>query len=129
MDAAMTALKPGGRLVANAVTLEMEAMLLALQARAWRPPDPHRRLARRPGRLHAGLARGHAGHAMVVGKAVIVAGIGSRKGVTASEVLAAIDAALAAHGLGRDALTALATTDFKRDETGIFEAGERLGWN
>ena len=30
---------------------------------------------------------------------MIVAGIGSRKGVTAEEVLAAIDAALASHGL------------------------------
>jgi precorrin-6B C5,15-methyltransferase / cobalt-precorrin-6B C5,C15-methyltransferase len=33
MDAAMSALKPGGRLVANGVTLEMEAMLLGLHAR------------------------------------------------------------------------------------------------
>ena len=33
MDAAMEALKPGGRLVANAVTLEMEAVLLSLHAR------------------------------------------------------------------------------------------------
>lgn len=33
MDAAMDALKSGGRLVANAVTLEMEAVLLALHAR------------------------------------------------------------------------------------------------
>jgi precorrin-6Y C5,15-methyltransferase (decarboxylating) len=32
-DAAVKALKPGGRLVANAVTLEMEAVLLAAQAR------------------------------------------------------------------------------------------------
>ncbi|QQR38023.1 precorrin-6y C5,15-methyltransferase (decarboxylating) subunit CbiE [Devosia rhizoryzae] len=32
MEAAMTALRPNGRLVANAVTLEMEAVLLALQA-------------------------------------------------------------------------------------------------
>lgn len=32
METAMTALKPGGRLVANAVTLEMEQVLLALQA-------------------------------------------------------------------------------------------------
>ncbi|WP_159588660.1 precorrin-6y C5,15-methyltransferase (decarboxylating) subunit CbiE [Chelativorans xinjiangense] len=32
-DAAMTALKPGGRMVANAVTLEMEAVLLRLHAR------------------------------------------------------------------------------------------------
>lgn len=31
-DAAVTALKPGGRLVANAVTLEMEALLLSLHA-------------------------------------------------------------------------------------------------
>ena len=33
MDAAIDALKPGGRLVANAVTLEMETVLLALYAR------------------------------------------------------------------------------------------------
>lgn len=33
MDAALDALKPGGRLVANAVTLETEALLLALHAR------------------------------------------------------------------------------------------------
>jgi len=33
MDAAISALKPGGRLVANGVTLEMEAVLLGLQAR------------------------------------------------------------------------------------------------
>ncbi|SFB53901.1 precorrin-6Y C5,15-methyltransferase (decarboxylating) [Rhizobium sp. NFR07] len=32
-DAALEALKPGGRLVANAVTLEMEAVLLAAQAK------------------------------------------------------------------------------------------------
>lgn len=33
LDAALAALKPGGRLVANAVTLEMEAVLLSAQAR------------------------------------------------------------------------------------------------
>jgi precorrin-6Y C5,15-methyltransferase (decarboxylating) len=33
MDAAIAALKPGGRLVANSVTLEMEAVLLVLHAR------------------------------------------------------------------------------------------------
>lgn len=33
MEAVIDALKPGGRLVANAVTLEMEAVLLALQSR------------------------------------------------------------------------------------------------
>ena len=33
LDAAITALRPGGRLVANAVTLELEALLLAKQAK------------------------------------------------------------------------------------------------
>lgn len=33
MQAGITAVKPGGRLVANAITLEMEALLLACQAR------------------------------------------------------------------------------------------------
>lgn len=33
LDAALSALKPGGRLVANAVTLELEAMLIDLHAR------------------------------------------------------------------------------------------------
>ena len=48
---------------------------------------------------------------------MIVAGIGSRKGVAANEVLAAIDAALAAHGLALTALIdALATAELKRDE-------------
>ena len=64
---------------------------------------------------------------MVVGKAVIVAGIGSRKGVTAGEVLAAIDAALAAHGLQREDLALLATAELKRDEAGVREAAEALG--
>lgn len=58
---------------------------------------------------------------------MIVAGIGSRKGVSAEEVLSAVQAALAQHGLTRDDLCALATTGFKREETGIFSAAERLG--
>ena len=40
---------------------------------------------------------------------MIVAGIGSRKGVAAADVLAAIDAALAAHGLTRGQIDRLAT--------------------
>ena len=54
----------------------------------------HRGVARRAGRRDAWLAAGDAGHAMVVGEAMIVAGIGCRKGVAAADVLAAIDAAL-----------------------------------
>jgi cobalt-precorrin 5A hydrolase len=64
---------------------------------------------------------------MVVGEAMIVAGIGCRRGVTKRDVLAAIEAALEAHGLALGALSALATTDFKRDEEAIFAAGEALG--
>ena len=94
MDAAIEALPPGGRLVANAVTLEMEALLLAQACRARRRTDPDRHCARRAGRLDAGLAAGHAGHAMGLAKTMIVAGIGCRKGVRDAEVLAAIEAAL-----------------------------------
>jgi cobalt-precorrin 5A hydrolase len=64
---------------------------------------------------------------MVVGEAVIVAGIGSRKGVTAEEVLAAIDAALASHGLRRGDLDRLATVSAKTGETGLRAAGAALG--
>jgi cobalt-precorrin 5A hydrolase len=63
---------------------------------------------------------------MVMGKAMIVAGIGSRKGVTAAQVLAAIDAALAAHGLKREELTLVATAELKRGEAGLLEAGSAL---
>ena len=42
---------------------------------------------------------------------MIVAGIGCRKGATAEEIDAAIEAALAETGQTRTALTALATSD------------------
>jgi len=58
---------------------------------------------------------------------MIVAGIGSKKGVGAAEVVAAVEAALREHGLERSALAMLATTKFKRGEAGIFEAGEMMG--
>jgi cobalt-precorrin 5A hydrolase len=57
------------------------------------------------------------------GEAVIVAGIGSRKGVSADEVVAAIEAALQEHGMTRPALSMLATARMKQDETGIIAAG------
>ncbi|PDQ17327.1 cobalamin biosynthesis protein CbiG [Mesorhizobium sanjuanii] len=58
---------------------------------------------------------------------MMVAGIGSRKGVSAGEVLAAVETALEAHGLAMTALSALATTEFKRNEEAIFAAGRELG--
>jgi len=58
---------------------------------------------------------------------MIVAGIGSRKGVTAAEVLAAIDAALAAHRLTRGDLALLATAELKASEPGLHDAASVLG--
>ena len=57
---------------------------------------------------------------------MIVAGIGSRRGVSATEVIAAIDAALKEHGLTRPALSMLATAHMKQDEAGIIAAGGTL---
>lgn len=62
---------------------------------------------------------------MVVGEAMRVAGLGSRHGVSAAEVLAAVAAARAAFGaLGLDALAALPA---KAAEPGFAEAARRLG--
>lgn len=53
---------------------------------------------------------------------MIVAGIGSKKGVSAAEVIAAVDAALKKHRMQRSGLTVLATASLKRDEVGIIAA-------
>lgn len=57
---------------------------------------------------------------------MMVAGIGSRKGVSAMDVLAAIETALEAHGLAMTALSALATASLKQDKQAIFSAGREL---
>ncbi|TIP14653.1 cobalamin biosynthesis protein [Mesorhizobium sp.] len=57
---------------------------------------------------------------------MMVAGIGSRKGVSQQDVLAAIETALEAHGLALTALSALATASLKQDEPAIFSAGREL---
>jgi cobalt-precorrin 5A hydrolase len=56
---------------------------------------------------------------------VIVAGIGCRKGVGAPAVLAAVAAALDHYRVAR--LDALAAPDFKRRESGLLVAAQRLG--
>lgn len=58
---------------------------------------------------------------------MIVAGIGCRKDVSASEVLAAIESALSSHNLGAKSLGALATASLKRDEAGILTASKKMG--
>ncbi|MCA0046573.1 cobalamin biosynthesis protein [Mesorhizobium sp. B283B1A] len=57
---------------------------------------------------------------------MIVAGIGSRKGVSIEDVLAAIETALETHGLAMTALSALATATLKKDEDAIAAAGRAL---
>ena len=58
---------------------------------------------------------------------MIVAGIGSRKGVAVSEVVAAIEAALAEYCIEHGELAMLATVRMKQDEAGILAAGGALG--
>ncbi len=57
---------------------------------------------------------------------MMVAGIGSRKGVHVEDVLAAIETALETHGLAMTALSALATTALKEDEEAIAATGRAL---
>jgi cobalt-precorrin 5A hydrolase len=64
---------------------------------------------------------------MDLGEDMIVAGIGCRKGATAKEINAAIEAALAEAGQSRDALTALATSDGKGGEPGLIDAAAAYG--
>jgi cobalt-precorrin 5A hydrolase len=63
---------------------------------------------------------------MVVGEAMMVAGIGCRKGVSAEQILAAIDTALAHFSFERSALRALATGETKATEEGLVTASEQL---
>lgn len=71
------------------------------------------------------MAAGDAGGGVVMGEAVTVAGLGSRRGASAAEVIAAVEAARAA--LGAPRLDALATLPAKAGEAGIAEAARRLG--
>ena len=101
LDAAVAALRGGGRLVANGVTLETQATLLDACAPAGRRSGDDRHRARRAGGRDDRLAAGDAGDAMDLGEAMRVAGIGCREGVSMAEVLAAIEAARRAHGVDR----------------------------
>jgi cobalt-precorrin 5A hydrolase/precorrin-3B C17-methyltransferase len=58
----------------------------------------------------------------------LVVGIGSSRGVTAAEVGALIDRALAEAGLSPSAVHTAATIDVKADETGINDACAARGW-
>lgn len=73
------------------------------------------------------MARGPAGDAMGLGQAVIVAGIGCRRGATAAQVEAAINTALERAGRPLARLTLVATAASKRYEEGIAAAAAARG--
>jgi cobalt-precorrin 5A hydrolase len=58
---------------------------------------------------------------------MIIAGIGCRRGATASEIKTAIIAALDARKWASDAIGLIATTEAKADEAGIIDAAAALG--
>ncbi|MCG5235861.1 cobalamin biosynthesis protein [Xanthobacter oligotrophicus] len=58
---------------------------------------------------------------------MIVAGIGSKRGVSVDDVLAALDAALARAALARDDVALIAAPAVKGGEAGISEAAAKLG--
>jgi cobalt-precorrin 5A hydrolase len=64
---------------------------------------------------------------MAMGEAVIVAGVGCRRGAAAAEIGAAISAALERCGLAAEALTLIATSTAKGTEPGIQGAASALG--
>ena len=64
---------------------------------------------------------------MDLDQAMIIAGAGCRRGASASEIAAAITAALASRKLAASALGLIATAQAKADEPGIAEAAARLG--
>jgi cobalt-precorrin 5A hydrolase len=64
---------------------------------------------------------------MGLGEAVIVAGIGCRKGATAAEIENAINAALERAGRPLAKLDLMATASNKRDEAGIAAAAKARG--
>jgi cobalt-precorrin 5A hydrolase len=64
---------------------------------------------------------------MDLDQAMIVAGVGCRKGAAAAEIAAAIHAALSQRGLGAGTLALIATSAAKADEPGIKAAATSLG--
>jgi cobalt-precorrin 5A hydrolase len=64
---------------------------------------------------------------MVVGEAMIAAGLGSRQNVTVDEVLAAIRAVADQHDLAVEKISLLATGQKKASEPAFAEAALRLG--
>lgn len=63
---------------------------------------------------------------MVLGEAMIVAGIGCRSGATAARIVGLVRLAIEHHGLSPADLGLLTTGEIKRNESGIAEAANLL---
>jgi cobalt-precorrin 5A hydrolase/precorrin-3B C17-methyltransferase len=68
------------------------------------------------------------GGALVYRPKSLVVGVGSARGVSASEVSALVETALAAGELAPESVRCLATADLKADEEGILTAARERGW-
>jgi cobalt-precorrin 5A hydrolase/precorrin-3B C17-methyltransferase len=68
------------------------------------------------------------GNRLVYRPPSLVVGVGSARGVSAEEVGALVDAALAEGGLAAESVRCLATVDLKADEEGILAAARARGW-
>jgi cobalt-precorrin 5A hydrolase len=64
---------------------------------------------------------------MGLDQAMIVAGVGCRRGAPAPDIEAVIRAAIARAGIASDAVTSIATIAAKRGEPGIHAAAAKLG--
>lgn len=60
-------------------------------------------------------------------QAVIAAGVGCRRGASGEMVVTAVEAALAAYGIARGDVDAMATSVGKAAEPGVAEAAAKLG--
>jgi cobalt-precorrin 5A hydrolase len=73
------------------------------------------------------MASRAARHAMDLGEAMIVAGVGCRRGAPAAAIAAAINASLAHAGLSINRLDVIATATAKEREPGLLEAAIEFG--
>jgi cobalt-precorrin 5A hydrolase len=63
---------------------------------------------------------------MAGAQAMIVAGIGCKRGTSSEEIVSLISVALATHDIAREKLDAIATETLKADEAGIADAARQL---